>query len=325
MQSLREHPVLGIALGGTRLSVVLGTVDGEILAEEQRPTPADRGPRAVISTAAEMARALARGREVAIVGVAHGGPVDAAGELVDSPNMPGWREVPLARLLREELGLPVIVENDANAGALAEFYFGAGRGLANIAYLTMGTGIGGGLILGGKLYRGTRGLAGEVGHTTVVPEGAPCTCGKRGCLQAYASGPGIAARAREAAADDADLLRRAGGDAAQITCELVCQAARAGNPTARRVIEQAARYMGQAIADLTLALDLELVALGTLAIVAGDLFLPAIRATVREQTETIQRKTCRVEPSALGERSGALAPIAVARAAGEREAEAGPL
>src|SRR5439155_18173945 len=184
------------------------------------------------------------------IGVSAPGPVEfEAGRVVDAPNLPGWRNVPLASILSEQLGLPAFLENDANAAAVGEHRFGAGRGVQEIIYLTISTGIGGGLILNGQLYRGVDGTAGELGHVVVDPSGPLDDCGMRGCLEIMASGTAIARMAREAVeaenlvgATHASPLRRA-AEAGELTSKEVDQAAEAGDPAAREILARAAHYL----------------------------------------------------------------------------------
>ena len=198
--------VLGVDIGGTKLAVVLATRDGQMLHKERLPTEADKGPAVGVARLISMIRHILSGVEdlggreaVAGIGIACGSPMDAErGIILGPPNLQTWNPVPIVDLLEQEFGLYACLENDANAGALAEWRFGAGRGKRSVVYMTMGTGIGGGLVLDGRLYRGANGNAGEVGHMRVTFEGGPlCGCGKRGCLEAYCSGPAIARRARE--------------------------------------------------------------------------------------------------------------------------------
>ena len=189
--------LLGIDIGGTKSAVVIGNERGEILARASAPTPWSSEHEAY-AVLLQLVREVTQTCGVALTqidaaGVSFGGPVDTgAGIVLTPPNLSAWKPMPLQTLLEADLALPVTLENDANATALAEFRWGAGQGCADMAFLTLGTGIGAGLILDGRLYRGRRDLAGEIGHATVWPNGPLCPCGKRGCLEALASGTSIA-------------------------------------------------------------------------------------------------------------------------------------
>ena len=217
------------------------------------------------------------------------------------PNLPNWDAVPLKSLLQEEFGLLVLIENDANATALAEHRWGAGVGCRDMAFLTMGTGIGAGLILNGSLYRGRRDLAGEVGHTAVLPHGPKCPCGKRGCLDTLASGTAIGRMGRERLGDGA------------LTAEAVCARARGGDAVARGILADAARWMGIGLANLLHTLNLERIVLGTLAVHAADLLLEPIRQETERHCWPRVWEGVSIVPAALGDAAQDTAALAVAR------------
>lgn len=308
--------LLGIDLGGTKSAALIGTASGDILARVSGPTPARGGPEAVVPFLIDLARA-ARAQSpgpVVGVGVSAGAPADArTGRVYEAPNLPGWGRrdgIPLADILSRELGgLPVALENDANATALAERRFGAGQGAMDMAFLTVGTGIGAGLILGGRLHRGATEAGGEVGHIAVVPEGRPCACGLRGCLEAYASGPSVARIAAE------------NGFTGEGTGRAVVEAARRGDPIAQAALAQAGQMLGRGIATLCMVVNPEVVVLGTLAVHAADLLLPPVRETVRRHTWPRIHDSLRIVPAALGDRAQDLAALCVwiDRSAGEQE------
>ena len=235
------------------------------------------------------------------IGVSAGAPADAQRGLVfAAPNLPGWgaEGFPLAQRLSEALGgLPVRVENDADATALAEHRFGAGRGTRNMAFLTVGTGIGSGLILNGALHRGRRGAGGEIGHIAVVPGGRVCLCGLRGCLEAYASGPAVGKIALEQ------------GWQGEASGRGVIEGARQGDAACLAALTQAAEHLGQGLATLAMLLDLERVVLGTLAVHAGELLLPRVRTVVRERAWPRLTEGLEIVPAALGDRAQDLAAL----------------
>ena len=198
--------VLALDVGGTKLGSGVVFDSGGLIGFLREPAGAKDGPEAMIARLVEMGRRSIAAAEVAIggldaVGVGCGGPLDArAGIILSPPNLPGWRDVPLGALLREAFGLPVHIDNDANAAALGEHRFGAGRGVVNLVYFTISTGIGAGVIVDGRLLWGESGNAAELGHVSVAYDGWPCHCGRRGCPESFASGTAIARRAREAIA-----------------------------------------------------------------------------------------------------------------------------
>jgi glucokinase len=317
---MQEQVILGIDIGGTKSAVVLARADGEILHRLSEPTrPDERGPQEVLQRLAEMARELmARGgvmaSDVRGVGVSCGGPLDTrTGIVYAPPNLPGWTAIPVRQILEDALGLRVVVENDANATALAEWRFGSGQGTRSMVFLTMGTGIGGGLILDGRLYHGANDLAGEIGHQTILMNGPLCGCGKRGCLEALASGPAIARLARESMmyGRHKRVLALAGGKPADITAVHVVEAAKEGDAFAQQVLDEAGTYMGVGIANLIQILNPERVIIGTIAVHAGDLILEPIRRALAEYAWERSRAVCQVVPAALGDRAQDLAAVAL--------------
>lgn len=327
-QPERNAPyLLGHDVGGTKLAVVIADRHGNILHKVRRPTEAEWGPEAVVATLVDMSReAMARAAltssDVAGIGVSCGGPLDTeSGVVYAPPNLPGWDEVPLKAWLERALSLPAFIENDANASALAEWSFGAGRGFQHMVYMTMSTGIGGGIILDGRLYRGPNDTAGEVGHMTIVENGPPCGCGRRGCLESLCSGPSIARRAREKAqaSPGSLMVGLAGGDPARITAETVMDAARKNDPAAREIVDETARYMAIGLGNVVNMLNPEIIVIGTILVKAGDLLLEPIRDYLRRETWTRVYDTVRVEPAGLGDDVGDLAAIAVIRQAMQAE------
>jgi glucokinase len=315
-----------VDIGGTKLSTVLATCAGEIVHKVRRPTDAHLGPSVGVARLIEMlhetldvqGRALERS-QIAGIGVACGSPMDAErGIILGPPNLQSWNPVPIVEILEREFHLYARLENDANAGALAEWLFGAGKGRRHVVYLTMGTGIGGGLILDGRLYRGANGNAGEIGHMRVVDRGGPlCGCGKHGCLEAFCSGPSIARRTRQALAQEPDsslarTLRQAlDGALDQVTAEHLFTAARAGDPLALHLVDETAHYMGIALSNVIQAFNPEVIVLGTIATAQGDFLLDRVRSVVRAETWPLMSEVVEIVPSPLGSRVGDYAAISV--------------
>ena len=296
--------LLGLDIGGTKSAAVVGDRDGNVLARVWAPTPPGSWREAVDVLFGLLRECRQHGcdlREARALGVSCGGPLDSSTGIVYAPpNLPHWDAVPLKSLLEEEFGLPVFIENDANATALAEHRWGAGQGCRDMAFLTMGTGIGAGLILDGRLYRGRRDLAGEVGHAVLLPDGPLCPCGKRGCLEALASGTAIGRAGRERFGEE------------DMTAETVCARARLGDPMAKKILTEAAFWMGLGLANLLHTLNLERIVLGTLAVHAGDLLLQPIRDAAQAHCWPRVWEGVSIVPAALGDAAQDKAALAVA-------------
>ncbi|MEE9280469.1 MAG: ROK family protein [Myxococcota bacterium] len=315
----RERLLLGIDIGGTKAVVALGHANGEILAESRRehwtsgawPTDLER----LEAQSRELLRSAGvREDELDGLGLSAPGPLNPeTGIVVEAPNLPGWRQVPVAERIGAAFGVPCRLENDANAAALAEWTFGAGQGSAHMLYLTMSTGVGGGLILNGELYRGAHFAAGEVGHIPIVPGGRTCSCGLRGCLEAYTSGAGIAARIREdiAAGRAPGMLERAGGDPDRVSARLWVEALRAGDAYARALKDDFVEHLAQGLAGLVIGLDPECIVLGTIIERNPDLFLDDLRDRVSERIWPVLRDV-RIEAGALGPKLPAYAALCAA-------------
>jgi glucokinase len=309
--------VAAVDLGGTKVRSIVADQQGDIRGADQRATSAAEGQEAVVrrivqSVRAAIAKSGAREDDLLAVGVAAPGPIDfEQGIVLAAPNLPGWHEVPLGVILSERLGRPTCLENDANAAALGEHRFGAGRGVQQMIYLTISTGIGGGLILNGQLYRGVDGTAGELGHIVVDERGPLDDCGMRGCLEAMASGTAIARMAREAVeAGDSEVLGRA-AEVGELTSKEVHAAAEAGDPTARTILGRAAHYLSIGLANFINIFNPQLFVIGGgAARMWQDLIDPAFEEA-RRMAFTRPAATARLIPAALGGDSGALGVVAL--------------
>jgi len=245
------------------------------------------------------------------VGICCPGPLDhQTGIVIDPPNLPGWRHVPLRGMLAERLGRPVCLEHDAKAAAWGEFHFGAGRGQKSMVYVVVGTGVGAAIIVDGQLYRGGNNSAGEVGHITLERDGEPCSCGRRGCVETRLSGPSLARRYSEA-------LGRAGRDApaGAVTGEQVTHWAAQGDPLASEILEQAGRALGMAIASLAMIMDIDFYVVGGSVAKAGDLLLEPARRAVPDHAFASVAGRVRILASGLGEDAAILGCGLLARAA----------
>lgn len=264
-----------------------------------------------------MARELSQGVQLSAIGVSFGGPVDAAsGSVILSHHVPGWENNPLARRLQGELGAPASVDNDANAAALGEYYFGAGRGSESLFYITVSTGVGGGWILDGRPWRGAQSLAGEIGHTIIEVDGPPCLCGKNGCLERLASGPYLVKDAREllqnenAALIHRDttgssgnygriLLELAGGDPGALSGSMISQAANEGDLLARELVKRSARALGIGIGNAANLVNPKIFVLGGGVTKAGEDYLETVEHYARQTA--LPQIEFEVLPAALGD------------------------
>ena len=304
-----------VDLGGSHIGLALGTLDldaGEYRVEARRTLEGGgyEGWAPVLDQIAAGLLDVERevGEKAVAVGVGCPGWVDLeAGETRFLPNLPTqWRDVPVAQILGERLGTPVHLLNDVRAATLGEFTLGAGRGVSTMALFALGTGIGGGVVVDGRLRLGPLGSAGELGHQTVDPTGPLCGCGNRGCLEAVASGPAIAAAGvrllRSGLAPG--LFEQTGGDAGRVTAETMGEAARAGDEAVTRELERIAAYVGVAAANVVVALHPQLVLLGGGVAGLGDLLFDGVRQAIAERVRVFPTDDVRVEPAALGTDAG---------------------
>jgi glucokinase len=301
--------VLGIDIGGTNLVVGSVAEDGSALHSlASEPTLAEAGEKDVLDRLIALARRTIEqtrrevpGAEIMGIGVGAPGPLDTkSGIVLLTPNL-GWENLPLRRIIHERLGLSAALDNDANCAVLGEWWMGAARGTQTAIGITIGTGIGGGLIVDGKLFHGASDCAGEIGHTTIDIEGRRCKCGNYGCLEAYASGPNIALRAIEEiqAGAESRLPEYVGGDLRKITAQTVYQAAHDGDDLALEVVNDTARFLGTAIANLVNVFNPEVVVICGGVTLAGDhLFVPLRREVTRRAFKPAV-SVCRIVPCEL--------------------------
>ena len=304
---------IGIDVGGTKINAFRVTRDGTVAERTSRPTPAD-DEAATLSAMVELARSLLT-PDVIAVGVGAAGMIDSKeGVLGFAPNL-AWRNLPIAERMRDALGLPCQADNDASMAAYGEFRFGAGRGYRHLLLVTVGTGLGGGIVSDGRLFRGANGFASEIGHIIVEPGGPLCGCGNHGCWEQVAAGRAIDRMGREEAREhEHSILRRlAGGDPDEVTGELVTQAAMQGDDAAKRILAEAGRRLGQGIAGLVNVLDPQVVVVGGGAIVAGDLLLDPARAAFLDAVEGPEyRPRVPIVPAELGNDAGAVGAATLA-------------
>jgi glucokinase len=299
---------IGVDLGGTNIKVGLVTADGKVVRRHRVTTEPHRGPQAVAGRICQACRDLlaATGEQpVAVGGVGVGSPgtIDIGnGVVLFSPNLDGWHDIPLRQMVEDGLGMRCVVDNDANVAALAEQWVGVGQGAGSLVLLTLGTGIGGGIVLDGHIWHGGNGVAGEVGHMSINPDGPRCGCGNHGCLEAYASAPAMVRRMREAIEAGAPTALAPRKEA--LTAALIHQAAVAGDAAARANIEQTGRYLGVGVSNLMHILNPETVAFSGGVTAAGEMLLEPVRREVQWRTLEASRRHVRVSISALPEDAG---------------------
>jgi len=309
--------IVGIDLGGT--NIVAGTVseDGsEILGVLSEPTGAEGGADAVVDRIVRLAKksiAASKVQDIAGVGIGSPGPLDTkTGVVLLTPNL-GWVNMPLRDRVAAGLGLPAALDNDANCAIYGEWWRGAARGVDYVVGLTIGTGIGGGIVLGGDVYRGASDIAGEIGHMTIDSTGRLCKCGNYGCLEAYASGPAIAARATEGtqAGADTSLPRYVDNDLSKITAQVVYQAAHDGDEFALEVVRDTAKFLGAGVASLINIFNPQVVVICGGVTLAGDKLFVPLRGEVKRRAFKPAVDVCRILPGELPGTAGVYGAAAV--------------
>jgi glucokinase len=307
----RQRPVLAVDVGGTKMIVAVVLPDGKIVSRRYYLTLADEGAGAVINRlSSAINRSIGRARrriaEPIGIGIAIAGVLDTGrGVVTTSPNLPGWRNVPLKDVIAARSGLPAYLINDASAAALGEHRFGAGRGFDNLLFLTVSTGIGGGIIINGELYSGADGCAGELGHMTIEPSGPRCHCGNFGCLEALASGWAITREAvtRINRGEKSSINELAGG-VDNITAEIVAAAARRGDSLAADIIAKAANYLGIGLANLVNIFNPELIIIGGGLSKMGNMLLKPARGLIKERAFRLPAQSVRIVRARLGSNAG---------------------
>lgn len=319
-------PVLAIDVGGTKIAAAVVDKTG-VIAREYFPTLAAEGPKAVISRMfSGVDRLLSRSSlsvsELDSIAIAAAGGVSSDGVVTSSPHLPGWRNVPLRDVVRERYGARVFVVNDASAAALGEHRLGAGRGTRDLVYLTVSTGIGGGIIINGELYLGATGCAGEIGHMTIDVNGARCSCGNYGCLELSASGTAVAKEAirRVGAAEKTELSSMV-GKLEDITAETVAEAARGGDRLASDIIRRAALALGVGLVNIANIFNPEMIVIGGGMSKMGELLLAPAREVVMGRAFELCTRVLQVVPARLGDDGGLLGAALFARERAEGDNE----
>ena len=314
--------LVGVDIGGT--NIVVGTVseDGsQVLGVRSVPTQSEEGPQAVIGRIARQVQASmgeaeksggVRRDSIMGVGIGAPGPLDRErGLVLLTPNL-GWRNLPLRDLVSEAVGLPATLDNDANCAVYGEWWVGAARGAKYVVGLTIGTGIGDGIVLDGEIYHGTSDVAGEIGHTTIDSTGRLCKCGNYGCLEAYASGPAIAARAVEGIVSGVDthLPDYVGGDLTKITAQTVYEAAYANDDFALEVVRDTAKFLGAGVGNLVNIFNPDVIVIAGGVTMAGDRLFVPLRAEVKRRAFEPAVARCSIVPGALPGTAGVIGAAA---------------
>lgn len=310
--------IVGIDIGATHIRAILADTAGRPLAELSTSFDVKGGPEKTLGEVRRLLERLMRDGESSLgrvrsIGVGVPGPViSEQGMVLAAPIMPGWTEYPIRRALEETWERPVVVHNDANLGALGEWTYGAGRRCPNLVFVKVGTGIGMGMILGGRLHEGQVGAAGEIGHLTLVENGPLCSCGNRGCLEALAGGGAIARQARELVLQGQRTHLSTLASIDRLSARDVAEAAAQGDHLAQQLFAQAGEYIGIALAGVMNMLNPGVVVIGGGVAQSGDLLLEPIRAQIRKRSLQAGVLTSQVTSASLGLRSSALGAVAAA-------------
>jgi glucokinase len=315
--------IIGVDLGGTKISAGAVSIDGSrVVGVRSAPTQPELGPEGVVDRIYSVIEGTildavnetgVNRKDIVGIGIGAPGPLDRDhGIVVVAPNL-GWKDFPLRDRITSRFGLPATLDNDANCATVGEWWLGAARGGRNVVGITIGTGIGGGLIINEQLYHGASDVAGEIGHTTIDVNGRHCKCGNYGCLEAYASGPAIATRAREALMreDTASLMPAlVDGQLDKITAELVYDAAKKGDGLANEIVRDTARYLGAGIASLLNVINPDVVVIAGGVTRAGDALFVPLRTEVRRRAFSPAVKAARIVPAELPGTAGVVGAVA---------------
>jgi glucokinase len=317
-----QKPVLAVDIGGTTIRLALVSTNGEILAREQHPTIAEEGPLKVLDRILSAMDKLLQIHQIDAsrlqsICIAAAGAIDTDNGIITiSPSLPGWIDIPLRDTIKAKYGTSTFLINDANAAALGEHRFGAGRGSTNLVYITVSTGIGSGIIIDNNLYSGTSGSAGEIGHMTIDVNGPACNCGGNGCLETLASGTAVAREAiRRINNGERSSLTEIEDGIENITAEKVGQAANKGDTLALEVITEAARYLGVGLANLVNILNPDIIIVGGGLSKLGDLLLKPAIEVIQERAFKLPTRAVRIVTSQLRDDAGILGAAIFARQA----------
>jgi glucokinase len=309
-----EELIIAVDLGGTNVRVAAVNLKGRILRRISFPTEASRGRERVTENILSNIKELLRGfskDKFEVIGGGFGIPgaiMLDRGIVSQSPNLPGWEDYDIRSRLEDGLGMPIFIENDANAFALGEGWLGAAKGVKDFCCLTLGTGVGGGIVLNGGIWHGAEGKAGEIGHMVIDVDGPLCQCGSNGCLETLASGSAITRMAIEAIEGngETDLIERCGGQIEAITSKMVYESARDGDPLSREIFQRMGRYLGVGLANLVNLLNVQLMVIGGQVSEAWDLFIDRARTELEKRALGSMGKGVKLEKARCGNDAGIL-------------------
>ena len=307
---------IGVDIGGTKIASILADETGRIISSDRRLTQPNDGKAAVLDRIAQSIACVSAKatKQICRVGISAPGAIDGQrGFVMNAPNLQ-WREVPLLEILTERLGLPCVLENDANAAAIGEWYFGRNRGVKDFIYLTVSTGVGGGIFANGRLLRGRDASAGEIGHITVEPSGPRCSCGNFGCLESLASGTAMASIAKVALSngEPSSLSELCGGNIQAVSATMIEAAASMGDQLSQRIMNQAFNYLGIGVASLVQIFNPELIVIGGGVAQVGAPLFQVVREVVNTRCFAHMRAGLPIEQPKLGGDIGVLGAVAVA-------------
>lgn len=311
-----ENVVAGIDIGGTKIAVALQNLDKKTIASKSFPTQVELGAQKISENITNFIEKMLFENQATIsaVGIGSPGPIDIEKGLIKSPtNLPGWVDFPIVGILHEKFKVPVAFDNDANAAALGEFFYGAGKDFGDILYVTISTGIGGAIICGGRLHHGVGASAGEIGHAVVQPDGVLCLCGTRGCLETIASGLSIARRVREKLEENGENLD--GAEPSEITAKNVIEAVKNGNKTALEVWDETMRFLGIGIGNAITTIAPEAVIIGGGVSMAGEVLLEPLRCYIAKNVKMLPVEKVKILQASLGSESGIYGALILAQQA----------
>jgi glucokinase len=309
-----KNYVIGIDLGGTKISCALADLEGQVISQNTVPTNAQEGEIPVLNRIIQCVQTVLTNGDVTIdkvraIGIGSPGPLDAkTGVIITTPNLP-FKNFNLVSPLKEKFGVPVYLDNDANVAAIGEFMFGAAKGTENMVYFTVSTGVGGGAVLNGKVYRGNTSNALEIGHMTVLPDGPRCNCGNIGCLEAVASGTAIGKRGKEAVESKVETSLR---NYENVTSYEVFKEAKAGDKVAQDIVDSCLNYLGIGVANAIAIFDPEMVIIGGGVSKVGSVVFDKVQEVVNKRCFKSMAESCKILPAGLGTDAGVIGAVALA-------------
>lgn len=309
-----KNYVIGIDLGGTKISAAIADLNGMVIFQTTLPTNAQEGEEAVLGRMISVIETLLDKsnktiEEVVSIGIGSPGPLDARkGIIITTPNLP-FRNCDIVSPIKNKFNVPVYLDNDANVAAIGEFMLGAAKGTENMVYITVSTGVGGGAVINGKIYRGNTSNALEIGHTTILPDGPRCNCGNNGCVEALASGTAIAKRAKEAIERGLDTTL---ANYENVTSYEVFREAEKGDTVAKDILDRSLNYLGICVANIITSFDPEMVVIGGGVSKGGDIVFERVQKVVDERCFKAMAEACKILPAGLGTDAGVIGAVALA-------------